>query len=239
MSKVFPHVSGKDFSELERKLRIEFSDKDLLVQAFCHRSYINENGGFPLSHNERLEFLGDAVVELAVTEYLYKAYPEKPEGDLTNWRAALVNAKQLAKAAHDLGFNDYLLLSKGESREEGKARMYILSNTFEAFLGSMYLEFGYEACRKFLEEHLLTYLEEIITKGLDKDAKTKLQEIAQEKEKVTPSYQVMNESGPDHRKHFTVGVFLHNKLVASGEGPSKQEAQEAAAESALKVKQWQ
>ncbi len=228
----------KDFLLLEKKLNLKFKNKDLLIQAFVHRSYLNENPDFYLGNNERLEFLGDAVLELAVTEYLFKEYPQKPEGELTNWRAALVNAKMLGKVAFDLGFNDFLLLSKGEEKETGKARMYILANTFEALIGAIYLDQGYERCQQFIREHLICKLPEIIEKGLFKDPKSRFQEEAQERVKITPTYKVLEESGPDHARHFVVGVYLGQELVARGEGSSKQEAEEEAAREALKTKGW-
>jgi ribonuclease-3 len=229
----------KKFSILEKKLDLNFENKDLLIQAFCHRSYLNEHPDFYLPHNERLEFLGDAVLELVVTEYLYKKYPEKSEGELTNWRAALVNAKILGDLARDLGFNDFLLLSKGEAKEEGKARQYILANTFEALIGAVYLDTGYKKCQEFVEKKLIERkLPEIIEKGLFKDAKSRFQEEAQERVGITPSYKVLDEWGPDHAKHFLIGVFLKEELVAKGEGSSKQEAEEEAAKNALKIKGW-
>lgn len=233
------HASCKmDFEKLEKNLGIEFKDKNFLKQAFTHRSYLNENPSFKLDHNERLEFLGDAVMELIVTDYLYRKYPEKSEGDLTNWRAALVNAKMLTSVAEELGFNDFLLLSKGESKETGKARAYILANTFEAFLGALYLDLGYKPCDEFLKKYLLKNLETIIKEGSYKDAKSKFQEEAQEKVSITPNYKVIKESGPDHNKIFIVGVFLEEELIAEGEGSSKQEAEETAAKKALEIKKW-
>jgi len=229
----------KDFSQLEKKLGAEFKDKDLLMQAFAHRSYLNENPDFKLDHNERLEFLGDAVMELIVTEHLYKEFPEKSEGELTNWRAALVNAKMLTSVAEELGFNDFLLLSRGEAKEGGKARACILANTFEAFLGAIYLDLGYEATDEFIKKNLLTKLSDIIQEGSYKDAKSKFQEEAQDKEGITPSYKVIKESGPDHNKNFVVGVYLGEKLIAEGQGFSKQEAEEDAAKKALEVKKWE
>lgn len=230
----------KDFEQFENKIGVNFKDKDLLVQAFTHRSYLNESHQqeHKLGHNERLEFLGDAVMELIVTDHLYREHPEKAEGEMTNWRAALVNAKMLTKIADEMGFNDFLLLSKGEARETGKARAYILANTFEALLGALYLDQGYDACDEFLKKYLLVNLPEIIKEGLYKDAKSKFQEEAQERVSITPTYRVMKEWGPDHEKKFTVGVFLHQELVAEGEGLSKQEAEEAAAKQALEVKNW-
>jgi len=228
----------KEFSSLEKKLNIKFKNKDFLIQAFCHRSYLNENPNFHLDHNERLEYLGDAVLELIVTEYLYQKYPKKSEGELTNWRAALVNAKMLSETAKSLDFNDYLLLSQGEAKEMGKARQYILANTFESFTGSLYLDRGYKVCREFIEKCLIVKLPEIIEKELFKDAKSQFQEEAQERTGITPTYNVLKEWGPDHAKNFVIGVFLEEELIAKGEGSSKQEAEEAAAKNALEVKKW-
>lgn len=228
----------KDFSVLENFLSIKFDNKDLLIQAFCHRSYLNEHPEFKLPHQERLEFLGDAVLELIVTEYLFTNYPNSPEGDLTKFRAALVNSKILSEIARKLSFENFLLLSRGEEKERGKGRQYILANTFEAFLGALYLDKGFKACRDFILKHLIIYLDEIIEKKLYKDAKSRFQEEAQERLKITPTYRVLKETGPNHAKHFVVGVFLNEELVATGEGYSKQEAEEAAAERALKIKKW-
>jgi ribonuclease-3 len=191
-----------------------------------------------LDHNERLEFLGDAVMELVVTEHLYKDYPEKTEGELTNWRAALVYAKMLTQVAEEIGFNDFLLLSKGEAKETGKARAYILANTFEAFLGALYLDGGYCATDDFLKKNLLPRLDQVIKTGSYKDAKAKFQEESQEKEGITPSYKVLKETGPDHDKNFTVGVYLAEKMIAEGSGSSKQEAEEDAAKAGLHAKNW-
>jgi len=228
----------KDFSKLEKKLNIEFKNQDLLIQAFIHRSYLNEYPRFKLSHNERLEFLGDAILEQVVTEYLFKSYPKKSEGELTSWRAALVNAKMLTKTAQDLGFNDFLLLSQGESREKGKARQYILADTFEAFIGSLYLDQGIEVCQDFIGKNLIKKLSKIIKECLFRDAKSQFQEESQEKVGITPIYKVLEERGPDHNKHFIIGVFLGKDLVAKGNGSSKQEAEEEAAKQALKIKEW-
>jgi len=223
----------KDFALLEKKLKIKFRDKDLLTQAFTHRSYLNENPKFAVSNNERLEFLGDAVLELAVTEYLYEKYPQKPEGELTSWRASLVNAKILSRLAQEMEFNDFLLLSRGEAKETGKARQYILANTFEAFIGSLYLDQRYKICQKFIEKYVIKELPAILESQLYKDSKSRFQEEAQEKAGVTPNYRVLKEWGPDHAKHFVIGVFLREKLIAQGEGSSKQEAEEEAARNAL------
>ena len=227
-----------DFEKLEKKLGLQFKNKELLTRAFTHRSYLNENPDSKLKHNERLEFLGDAVIELIVTEHLFNDYPEKAEGELTNWRASLVNAKMLTSIAEELGFNDFLLLSRGEAKETGKARAYILANTFEAFVGALYLDSGYKPCDEFIKKYLLGNLVKIIKDGSYKDAKSKFQEEAQEKTSVTPNYKVIKESGPDHDKKFIVGVYLEEELIAKGEGSSKQEAEESAARLALEVKNW-
>jgi ribonuclease-3 len=229
----------KDFSILEKSLNVSFKNKDLLTQAFCHRSYLNENPNFYLSHNERLEFLGDAVLELITTDYLFRTYPDKPEGEMTGWRASLVNASILSDAAKEMEFENFLLLSSGEEKEKGKARKYILSDTFEAFIGSLYLDQGYEVTRKFIEKNLIEKkLPEIIEKKLFKDPKSLFQEKSQEIVSITPVYQVLEESGPDHMKLFVVGVFLGEELVAKGDGSSKHEAELKAAEEALRVKDW-
>lgn len=229
----------KDFSKLEKKLGVVFKNRDLLTQAFIHRSYLNENPQINLGNNERLEFLGDAVLELAVTEHLYLAYPDKSEGELTSWRAALVNTKMISSAAARMGFGDFLLLSRGEAKEEGKSRQYILANTFEAFIGALYLDCGNEACRDFIKKNLLGELPEIIAKKLYKDAKSHFQEMAQEIVKITPVYRVLDERGPDHAKYFIVGVYLGDELVAQAGGYSKQEAEEETAKAALAAKNWQ
>lgn len=228
----------KDFATLELKLKIKFGNKKLLTQAFIHRSYLNENPQVGLGNNERLEFLGDAVLELVVTEYLYLNYPGKSEGELTSWRAALVNTKMISAVAYKLGFSDFLLLSRGESKEEGKSRQYILANTYEAFIGSLYLDSGYHACRQFIHESLMNELPEIVEKKLYKDSKSRFQEVAQEKMKITPTYRVLEERGPDHNKHFKVGVYIGSELIASGGGSSKQEAEEETARIALETKGW-
>ncbi len=228
----------KEFDVFEKKLGLTFNNKDLLTQAFVHRSYLNENPTFGLDQNERLEFLGDAVLELVVTEHLYQDFPEKAEGELTNWRAALVNAKMLTGVAEELGFNDFLLLSRGETKELGKARQYILANTFEALIGALYLDSGYDACDDFIKKYLLVKLPDIIKNKSYQDAKSHFQEQSQDKVGVTPLYKVVKEWGPDHKKKFTVAVFLGKEMVAEGEGYSKQEAEEEAAKSALIIKKW-
>jgi len=226
-----------DFSKLEKKLGIKFKNQNLLKQAHIHRSFLNENPEFKLEHNERLEFLGDAVLELAVTEYLYQNY-KNPEGELTNWRAALVNALMLSKKAKSLGLNDYLFLSRGESKDKGKAREIILANTFEALIGAIYLDQGFNTVKKFIKKYLLIELPDIIKNKLYLDPKSKLQEITQEIFNITPIYQVLSQWGPDHAKKFKVGVYLNNFLLGEGEGSSKQEAQIVAAHRALEIQSW-
>lgn len=227
------------FDSLQEQLNIQFSNKELLANAFVHRSFLNENKGLIKEHNERLEFLGDAVLELIVTDYLYNKYPDSTEGTLTSWRSALVNANILSKKAKELDFEKYLLLSKGESKETGKARQLILANVFEAFIGSLYLDKGFEACQQFIVSHLIKIeLDSIIEQRLFLDGKSHFQEKAQEIEKITPTYNVLEEWGPDHDKHFKVGVYLKDSLCAVGEGSSKQEAEESAAKQALKIKGW-
>lgn len=228
----------KDFTKLETKLNIFFKNKNLLIQSFTHRSYLNENPKFYLKHNERLEFLGDAVLELVITEYLYKNYSEESEGELTNWRAALVNTKMLSKISHNLNFDDFILLSKGEAKEKGKAHQCILANTFESFIGALYLDQGYKSCQNFIKKYIIIRLPEILEKKLYKDAKSKFQEEAQKRVGITPTYKVLNEYGPDHMKHFVIGVYLEKELIAQGEGFSKQEGEEMAATNALKIKNW-
>jgi len=228
----------KDFSEFEKSIGVTFKDKDLLKQAFVHRSYINENVGLGLSHNERLEFLGDAVLELASTDFLYKKYPEKAEGELTSYRAALVNTVSISRAASDLGANEYLLLSKGEAKDTGKAREYILANTFEAIIGAIYLDRGYDAAYQFIDKSLFPFIDEVVENRLWQDDKSHFQEEAQNHVGITPSYQVLKEIGPDHEKQFTVGVYLKEELIAKGQGRSKQDAQQEAAKNALEIKEW-
>lgn len=227
----------KSFTEFEEKVDVTFKEKSLLKQAFTHRSYLNEHPRTG-AHNERLEFLGDAVLELVVTDYLYHAFPDENEGELTSYRAALVNTGSLSRAAQDLDMNKYLLLSKGEAKDTGKAREYILANTFESVLGAIYLDQGYKAAEKFVRARLIPYMDEVIAHRLWQDAKSHFQEEAQDRAGVTPSYKVLGEAGPDHEKEFTVGVFLRETLVAEGQGRSKQDAEQEAARKALEVKGW-
>ena len=221
-----------DLSPLEKNLGIVFSDKNTLLRALTHRSYLNENPKFELDHNERLEFLGDAVLELIVTDYLYRTY-QLQEGEMTNLRSAIVRGEMLSKIAGDMGIEEYLLLSRGEKKDTGKARQYILANAVEAVIGAAYEDQGYEGAKKLVDSFVISKLPEVVDKGLHIDMKSKFQEIAQEKFRITPSYQVLSESGLDHQKEFVVGVFLHNKKMGEGRGMSKQEAQQQAATVAL------
>lgn len=226
-----------DLSQLEKNLGYQFKNIDYLKEALTHRSFLNENPSWPYPHNERLEYLGDAVLELAVTEHLFLNYPNG-EGELTAFRSALVNAESLARTAAELGINDFLFLSKGEAKETGRARQEILGNAFEAVVGALYLDAGFETAKKFIERTLLFRLPEIIRRGLYKDAKSRFQEEAQARVGLTPTYQVLYEWGPDHDKNFRVGVFLAGEKIAEAEGKSKQEAETKAAEKALILKKW-
>lgn len=228
----------KDFTPFEQSINISFVDKTLLQRAFTHRSFINENPRSGLQHNERLEFLGDAVIELIVTDYIFRTYPNSAEGELTAYRSALVNAVVMGEVAAEINMNEFLLLSKGEKKDTGRARQTILANTYESFVGALYLDQGYVPCDMFVSQTLIPRLADIIKKKSWRDAKSRIQEEAQERVGVTPSYQVMSENGPDHDKHFTVGVFFGDKKIAEGKGKSKQEAQQAAAQAALDKKGW-
>lgn len=224
-------------SGVEAKIGLEFKNKDLLLQALTHRSYLNENTKWHLDNNERLEFLGDAVLELVVTEYLYNNYPN-PEGEMTNWRAALVNTNMLSRISGEFDLNDFVLLSRGEARDTGRARQYILANAAEALIGAIYLDQGYEACDKFIKRFILRELKTIIEKRLYRDPKSLFQEYAQEHVGITPTYEVLEEWGPDHARNFKIGVFLEKEMAGAGQGPSKQEAQQEAAKDALVKKGW-
>lgn len=228
----------KDFEDFEKSIGINFDNKSLLKQAFTHRSYINENRGNKGGHNERLEFLGDAVLELVVTHYLYDLYPSKTEGDLTLIRSALVNAQTCSAVATEIHVNNFMLLSRGEAKDTGRARQYILANALEAIIGAIYLDQGYEKAKEFIYKYITVLTSNIVKEGLWVDAKSRFQEKAQEIDGITPSYKTLKESGPDHDKIFTVGVFLQSYLVAQGEGESKQDAEQAAARIALKQKGW-
>lgn len=226
-----------DFSALAARLGLSFSNIELLREAFTHRSYINEHKA-ATTHNERLEFLGDAVLELSATRFLFDRFPEKQEGELTAYRAALVNTYSLADVGETLGFNDFLLLSKGESRDMGRARQIILADTVEALVGALYLDQGYDAADAFLARHLYPKLDGILAKRAWQDAKSRFQEMAQEKEGITPSYKTLKEEGPDHDREFTVGVFIGKEEIALGFGKSKQEAEQSAAQAGLDKMCW-
>ncbi len=228
----------ENLDKLEKVLNITFTDKDYLLTAITHRSYLNENRDATQDHNERMEFLGDAVLELVVTDFLFKKYPNKPEGELTAVRAALVNTISLAEASQKLGINDFLLMSKGEAKDTGRARQYILANAFEALIGAIYLDKGYETADKFIADQLFAKTDKIVEKRLWQDAKSRFQELSQEKVSITPSYQTVSQEGPDHDRIFTVGVYLQSEKVAEGKGRSKQEAEQAAAENAVEAKGW-
>lgn len=230
-------MQKEEFGELESKIGFKFKNADLLLMALTHRSYLNENPKWGQDHNERLEFLGDAVLELVVTEHLYKNFPN-PEGEMTNWRAALVNAVMLAKIATEFDLNDFVLLSKGEAKDTGRARQYILANAMESLIGAIYLDQGYAASGEFINKFILKELTGIIENQLYRDAKSLFQEKAQEKVGITPTYEVLKEWGPDHARNFQVGVFLDKEMIGTGDGPSKQEAQQMAASDALKKKGW-
>jgi ribonuclease-3 len=227
-----------DVRELEAILEYSFKNESILTEALTHRSYLNENPSWPTPHNERLEFLGDAVLELAITEYLYHQFPDKPEGDLTSIRAALVNANILGDSASEIGVNNFLYLSRGEARDVGRARQTILANAFESIVGAIYLDGGYDNAKAFILRVLAPQTQEILEKRLYRDAKSLFQEEAQERLGITPTYEVQKEWGPDHDRHFVVGAYLKSELVAEGEGSSKQTAQQQAAEAALKAKGW-
>ena len=218
-------------------LGLTFKNQALILEALTHRSYLNENKTAG-NHNERLEFLGDAVLELATTNFLFNKFPSKPEGDLTAFRAALVNTYSLADTAEELGMNDMLLLSKGEAKDTGRARQIILANAFEALLGALYLDQGFEAVEAFLTKNLYPKIDDIIAKRAYQDAKSQFQESAQDKRSTTPTYKTLSEVGPDHDRVFTVGVFLGNEEMARGDGKSKQEAEQAAAQAAIDKTGW-
>ena len=229
----------KDFSQLEEIIGIKFINADLLKQAVVHRSYLNEHPEFGLNHNERLEFLGDAVLEIVVTEFLFLNYPDTPEGDLTNWRASLVNSKMLAIVAEEIKLEKYLYLSKGESKDKNsKARQYILANAVEAVIGAIYLDQGIQAATKFITAKMLSKLEGILKNKLYLDPKSKFQEMSQDIYKITPHYRVLSETGPDHAKIFEVGLYLGEEQISVGSGASKQEAQVDAAGKGIEVKGW-
>lgn len=227
-----------DFSKFEKIVGVTFKDKNLLKQAFTHRSYINENRSLKLEHNERLEFLGDAVLELVITDYLFENFKNSNEGELTSLRSALVNADTCSLVAQKLGANDFLLLSRGESKDTGRARQYILANTLEALIGAIYLDQGYVTVKDFIILHVVPLAGNVLKKGVWIDSKSLFQEKAQEHLNATPVYKTLGETGPDHDKHFTVGVYMGTELFGKGEGKSKQDAEQEAAKDALESRGW-
>jgi ribonuclease-3 len=222
-----------DFEKLETLLGVKFTNYELVKTAFTHRSYLNEHHDYKNPSNERLEFLGDAVLQFLSSEYLYQTYPSQPEGTLTNYRAALVCTTSLAEESRRIGYGEYLYLSNGEEASGGRGREYILANTFEAVLGLLYLEFGIETCREYLAKNLFYKVQGIVDQHKYKDFKSAFQEAAQAKFGVTPTYRVMEDWGPDHNKTFKVGVFVHDKQLGVGEGSSKQRAEQSAAKNGL------
>lgn len=222
-----------NLNNLEEKIGSNFKDKDLLKTAFIHRSFLNEHPNEKLPHNERLEFLGDSVLGFVISNYLYKKYPNHPEGDLTNFRSSIVNARILSKVAKNLNLGDYLYLSRGEEATGGRDRQYILANTYESLLGAIFLDRGLDKATDFVNKTLVPHLTDIIKKKLYKDYKSQLQEISQAKFNITPSYKLISERGPDHTKIFEIGVYLDKKLIAKGTGKSKQTSEQEAAKIAL------
>ncbi len=214
------------------KLGFEYHDIQLLITALTHRSYVNEHKKSVSQHNERLEFLGDAVLELVVTDYLYNNFTE-PEGILTSWRAALVRTESIGDAGVKLGYEPLVRMSKGEKQGSERARLQILANAFEATIGSIYLDQGYDRAAEFITKHILSKLDAILSEGSWRDPKSHLQEVSQQRDGATPVYRVMNEEGPDHDKVFTLGAYVNDKLMGKGIGPSKQAAQQQAARAAL------
>lgn len=227
-----------DFSKLANRLGVTFRSTALLEEALTHRSYLNEYPAWGRPHNERLEFLGDAVLELVVTEALFRRYPAFAEGELTNFRAALVRAETLAVVARELEVNDYLLLSRGEAKDTGRARDAILANAVEAIIGAIFVDQGFAASEAFVHRTVLVKLDDVATRERIRDAKSGFQEVAQEKLGITPHYVVLHEWGPDHARQFRMGAYLRDELVGVGEGSSKQEAQQEAARAALAAKNW-
>lgn len=227
------------YTKLEKQIGIRFKDKNLLDNAFVHSSYVNEHKGEKRAHNERLEFLGDAVLELVTTEFLYQTFPDLPEGKLTSFRSALVKGRHLAEVANGLDIGFYLYLSHGEEKSGGRRKNYILANAVEALIGAIYLDRGFKTAHKFVSKFIIKKLGLIVEKGLHVDAKSRFQELAQGKVRMTPAYRLLKQSGPDHNKIFVMGAYIGDELVAKGSGNSKQEAEQAAAAEALKAKGWE
>lgn len=216
---------------------ITITNSDFFIEAMTHRSYLNENRNHAFAHNERMEFLGDAVLELVVTEYLFNNY-NNAEGEMTAWRAALVNGEMLARVAREIGIEKFLLMSRGEAKDTGKARDYLLANAMEAIIGAIYLDNGYESAKAFITKHILAHMQEVLDKKLYLDPKSYFQEQAQAHTGITPHYQSVAEAGPDHERVFTAAVLLGEEEVARGSGKSKQEAQRNAAKKALEMRGW-
>lgn len=230
-------IKKKNWSDLEAGISVDFKDKNLLSLAFIHKSYVNEHP-IQKGYNERLEFLGDAVLELSVTDYLYRSFPGQPEGQLTSWRSALVKGKNLAAVSRTLGLGEYLLLSRGEELSGGRDKDYILANTTEALIGAIYLDQGYSVANDFILKNIVVLLDEIVQKGLNVDPKSKVQELAQDKFGLTPTYELIKEGGPDHDKIFVMGVYFGKRLAGKGSGSSKQDSEQSAAADALKNEKW-
>jgi len=228
-------IPEKELKVIEKLIGFSFINKELLIEALTHKSYLNENRSISSKNNERLEFLGDAVLELSVTRYLFVIYPEFMEGDLTSFRAALVKTESLAEEAFRLRLGDFIFMSKGEESTGGRTRQYILANTVEAIIGAIYLDQGYELADKFILEHICYKAEKIISERSDIDSKSKLQEIVQEKLRITPTYELISAIGPDHNKIFEMGVYTGDNLITTGKGKSKQEAEQDAAKKALLI----
>jgi len=227
-----------DIRELSKILGLKFKNEDLFNNAFVHKSYVNEHKESGWNDNERLEFLGDAVLELVSTKHLFKNYSEQTEGEMTSFRSALVKGNHLAMIARELNLGEYLYLSNGEEHSGGREKNYILANTLEALIGAIYLDQGYLKAENFIKKHILAKLDEIIEKGAHVDAKSRFQEICQERELQTPHYELVSEEGPDHNKNFTMGAYIGTELISEGNGKSKQKAEEDAAKNALKIKGW-
>ena len=223
-----------NYEKIEKNIQITFKNRELLDIALTHRSYLNEHKDLELQNNERLEFLGDAVLELIISDYLFTTYIDKPEGDLTNIRAAIVRTESLAEESRKLGFGEFLKMSKGEEDSGGRDKDYLLANTFEAVLGAIYRDQGFEVCKEYLQRTILQKVEHIVSEELYIDPKTQAQELIQAQYKVTPVYEVIKEEGPDHDKRFTVALVISGKRITTGEGTSKQKAEEDAARNAVK-----
>lgn len=221
------------YEALETALKIEFKNLELYKRCFTHRSFLNEASNPSLHHNERLEFLGDAVLELVTTDYLFHNYPDKNEGEMTSWRSMLVQGANLAKVARKLDLGQYLLLSKGEEASGGRNKDYLLANTVEALIGAIYVDLGFEKAKQFISDFIMVDFDELLASGANRDGKSVFQEYAQEQFGITPHYDLIAETGPDHDKNFEMGAFIGEKLIATGNGTSKQKAEQKAAMQAM------